>query len=72
MGQHVTIQMDLSELDEEGKLILEPEAILEVHTKKLRPRDIIKYLIKWKKLPSEDATWEDEQFVQQHPDLTKL
>ena len=72
VGQQVTIQTELPELDEEGKLILEPEAILEIRTKKLRSRDITEYLIKWKKFPPEDATWEDEQFVQQHPVLTKL
>ena len=72
VGQQVTIQTELPELDEEGKLILEPKAILEVRTKKFHSRDIIKYLIKWKKLPPEDATWEDEQFVQQHLELTKL
>jgi len=60
VGQHVTIQIELPELDEEGKLILELEVILEFCTKRLRSRDIIEYLIKWKKLPSEDATWEDE------------
>ena len=72
VGQHVTTQTELPELDEEGKLILKPEVILEVLTKRLCFRDITKYLIKWKKFPTEDATWEDEQFVQQHPELTKL
>ena len=72
VGQQVTIQTELPKLDEEGQLILESEVILKACTKKLRSRDITEYLIKWKKLPPEDATWEDEQFVQQHPELTKL
>ena len=72
VGQHTTTQTELPELDEEGRLQLEPESILETHTKGLRSRKITEYLIKWKKQPQEDATWENEQFIQQHPELTKL
>jgi hypothetical protein len=41
-------------LDEEGKIILEPEAITDTRIHQLRNRSISKYLIKWKKLPAED------------------
>ena len=61
VGQKVT---ELPELDEEGKLQLEPEAILERRTRQLRHRNITEYLIKWKQLPLEDATWEGEDIFQ--------
>jgi hypothetical protein len=59
------------ELDEEGKMILEPEAITDTRIRQLRNRSISEYLIKWRKLPAEDSTWEDESFIQKHPKLLK-
>jgi hypothetical protein len=61
----------LLELDEEGKIILEPKSITEKRIRQLRNRSISKYLIKWRKLPAEDSTWEDEFFIQEHPELLK-
>ena len=45
-------------MDEEGQLILILEVVLEVREKKLRNWSIKEYLIRWKDLPIEDATWE--------------
>ena len=67
----IPIQTILPELDEEGKTILEPEAVTEIRTRQLRNRSISEYLIKWKNLPTEDSTWEDENFIQKHPKLLK-
>ena len=53
----VLVQTILPELDEEGKIILEPEAVKETGTRQLQNRSISKYLIKWKNLPIEDSTW---------------
>jgi hypothetical protein len=63
LGQHVTVIEELPPLDEEGKLILIPEDVLEVREKKLRNKSIKKYLFKWKNSPIEDASWEGEQVV---------
>ena len=60
-----------SELVEEGKIILEPEAITDTRICQLRNRSILEYLIKWRKLSAEDSTWEDESFIQKHPKLLK-
>jgi hypothetical protein len=65
IGQHITLLEVLSPLDEEGQLILILEEILEVREKNLRRRSIKKYLVKWKDLPIEDATWDSEQVIQE-------
>jgi hypothetical protein len=68
VGQHVVIYTELPPLDEEGQLILIPEEVLETRERKLRNKSIKEYLIKWKNLPIEDATWEGEHILQ-HPGL---
>jgi hypothetical protein len=65
IGQHIIPIEELPPLDEEGKLILIPKEVLEVREKKLRRRNIKEYLVKWKNLPTEDATWESEQVLQE-------
>ena len=72
VGQHKKVQTSLPMLDEEGRIILEPEAIIASREKKLRSRIIKEYLIKWKNLPAEDAAWESEHFRQLHPSLPML
>ena len=62
LGQHQTAQTILPTLDEEGKLVLEPEVVIEIRERRLRPRIIKEYLIKWKNCPIEDASWETEKF----------
>ena len=71
IGENIPVQTIFPELDEEGKIILEPEAVTETRTRQLRNRSISEYLIKWKNLPTEDSTWEDENFIQKHPELLK-
>lgn len=61
----------LPPLDDEGKLILVPESILEYRERQLRRRTIREYLVKWRDLPVEDATWESEDILQ-HPELRLL
>jgi hypothetical protein len=67
IGDKIPIQNIFPKLDEEGKIILEPEAIADTIIRQLRNRSISEYLIKWRKLPAEDSTWEDESFIQKHP-----
>ncbi|XP_059071802.1 uncharacterized protein LOC131870156 [Cryptomeria japonica] len=68
LGHNVIVSSDLPPLDEEGELVLVPEAILDVRERFLRRRTIREYLVKWKNLPVEDATWENEEILQ-HPGL---
>jgi len=63
IGDKLPIQTILLELDEEGKIILEPEAVTETRTRQLRNQSISEYLVKWKNLSTGDSTWEDENFI---------
>ena len=71
IGDKLPVQTILPELEAEGKIILEPEAVIETRTRQLRNRSISEYLIKWKNLPTEDSTWEGENFIQKHLELLK-
>ena len=71
IGDKLLVQKIFLELDEEGKIILEPEVVTETRTRHLRNRSISEYLIKWKNLSAEYSTWEDENFIQKHPELLK-
>ena len=50
IGDKIPVQIILLELEEEYKIILEPEAITDTRIFQLRNRSISKYLIKWRKL----------------------
>jgi hypothetical protein len=63
LGDKILVKTILLELDKEGKIILEPEAITDTRIRQLRNRSISEYLIKWRKLPVEDSTWVDESFI---------
>ena len=71
IGDKLPVQTILPELDKEGKIILELEAVTETRTRQVRNRSISEYLIKWKNLSAEDSTWEDENFMQKYPELLK-
>ena len=71
IGENLAVQTIFLEPDEEGKIILEPEAVTKTITRQLRNRSISEYLMKWKNLPTEDSTWEDENFIQKYPEILK-
>ena len=48
LGQHVTATMELSPTDDEGHLVLQPEAILDTRERHLRSRVVKEYLIRWR------------------------
>ena len=72
IGQNIPTQIVLPKHDEEGRIILEPECILQMCTKKLRNKTLTQYLIQWKNLLVEEATWEDEEFIQNNPHLVSI
>ena len=69
LGQHQTAQMTLPTFDEEGKLVLEPEVVIDIKERRLCSRIIKEYLVKWKNCPKEDASWETKKFWQQYSSL---
>ena len=70
LGSTTHIQTELPMLDDEGKLMLEPECILEIETKTLFTRSVDEYLIKWRNLPDDESTLENEDFFFVPPILT--
>jgi len=67
----VIAAIDLTPFDDDRHLVLVLEAIFEVRERKLRNKTIREFLVKCKKFPEKDATWEGEQ-VLQHPSLQLL
>ena len=51
--------------------MLQPEAIIDVRERQLQSRIVREFLVRWKNLPNEDATWESEKILQ-HPSLQLL
>ena len=71
ISHKIFISDRLPPLDDEGQLTLIPEKVLKRRERRLRSRTIKEYLVQWKDLPSEDATWEEENILQ-HPNLKLL
>ena len=47
---------ELPPMDDEGHLVLQPEAIIDSRDRRLRSRTVREFLVRWKNLPDEDAT----------------
>ena len=60
VGQQIVSSKELPPLDDEGHLVLVLEKVLMGRERKLRNIKSKEYLIQWKGLPNEDATWEGE------------
>jgi len=71
IGDKFLAQIILLELDEEGKVIVEPKKVMEIRTQQLWNRSIFEYLIKWKNLTTEYFAWEEENFIHKHQELLK-
>jgi hypothetical protein len=63
IGDKIPVQSIFPELDEEGKIMLDPEAITDTIIFQQRNRSISEYLIKWRKFLAEDSTSEDSTFI---------
>ena len=63
IGKHNAPLIELLPSDDEEILILILEWIIQTRERKHRNRVIMEYLVQWKELPPEDATWEGEQVL---------
>ena len=64
LGHQIVTSEILPPLDDEVQLTLVPENILKTRERRLRRGTIKEYLVQWKDLPSEYATWEKENIFQ--------
>ena len=56
LGLQVTATEELPPTDDEGHLVLQPEAIIDTRERQLRSRTVREYLVRWRNLLDEDAT----------------
>eukprot|EP00253_Pinus_taeda_P024157 PITA_24157 len=68
LGQQVTVIDELPPMDDEGHLVLQPEAIIDTRERQLWSRTVREFLVRWKNLLDEHATRESEKILQ-HPSL---
>eukprot|EP00253_Pinus_taeda_P004594 PITA_04594 len=71
LGQQVTVTDELPPMEDEGHLVLQLEAIIDTRERQLQSRMVWEFLVRWKNLSDEDATWESEKILQ-HPSLHLL
>jgi hypothetical protein len=69
IGTKCQTQTSLPELDEEGSIWLQPQAVLDQREHRLRQCTIKEVLVQWKDTTPEDATWESTTILQQFPHL---
>ncbi|KAL9454503.1 hypothetical protein AB3S75_009990 [Citrus x aurantiifolia] len=65
VGDFLSNGVNLPPMDDEGSVIMDPEAILDTRWVKRGGKVIEQNLVRWKKIPAEDATWEDATMMRQ-------
>ena len=63
VGQQIVPSKSLPPIDDVRKIILVPKEVIKTRERKLRNRTIREYMIQWKDLLYEDATWEGESIL---------
>ena len=61
VGETKATSTELPPLTDDGEIIMEPEAILDTRWVKKGSSFVDESLVQWKKLPKEDAMWENTQ-----------
>jgi hypothetical protein len=69
IGTKSQTQTNLPELDEEGSIWLQPQAVLDQRERCLCQQTIKEVLVQWKDTTLVDATWEPTTILQQFPHL---
>ncbi|XP_071933007.1 uncharacterized protein [Coffea arabica] len=63
LGPHQATNPMLPELDHQDQCLLQPAAILQRRVIMQNGAPVIQYLIKWHQLGEEEASWEDQSFI---------
>ena len=63
MGESTTATVELPLIDDEGVIMLQPESIVDTSWLKRGGKLIEQSLVRWNKLPPEEATWEDATLI---------
>lgn len=63
IGNNAQVHPELPPLTDDGEVVLEPEAILETRWIKRGKTFAEEQLVKWKRLPLEEATWESAEWI---------
>lgn len=71
LGAKVTPHTTLPILSEEQTLTIPPDKILASRQRRLRNRIISEHLVQWVGYNADKATWEPDEFIQQHPHLQR-
>jgi hypothetical protein len=69
IGMKCQTQNSLPELDEEGSIWFQPQAVLAQRERRLHQCTIKEVLVQWKDTTPEDATWESTTILQQFPHI---
>jgi hypothetical protein len=69
IGTKCQTQTKLPDLDEDGSIWLQPQAVLDQRERWLCQRTIKEVLVQWKDTTLADATWEPAIILQQFPHL---
>ncbi|KAL9413856.1 hypothetical protein AB3S75_042363 [Citrus x aurantiifolia] len=64
MGEITESNEELPPIDDDNVLVLEPDGIIDTRWLKRGGKLIEQSLVRWKKLPSEEATWEGTSVIQ--------
>jgi hypothetical protein len=61
--EQITTHTDLPPVADDGELLMEPECVLDTRCVKRGSKFIEASLVQWKRLPLDDATWENTQYL---------
>ena len=71
IGDNPSPGLELPSVDDDGLIILEPAEIIDVRWIKRGGKFVEQCLVQWKRLPKEEATWEDAvELTQKFPHLS--
>ena len=71
VGDNKEVSLELPVADD-GAVLLKPTRIIDTHWVKQGKRFIMEHLVQWRRLPAEEATWENAQMLLQQFSIVDL